>query len=535
LSTTTNLESHLSVLGFKSLPSFHYRLSPASHAEHAICNHEGLFSIDGALIVKTGRHTGRSPNDKYIVQTDGTEDIWWGKVNQPMSPEAYQCLYKEIIDHLGKKSVYIDDVSVGQDPHYRQGVRMISSQAWYGLFCQNLFIPGNEHQSEKFTPDITILHAPDLRIQSEKAGTNSPTFIILNIIKRIILIGGTAYAGEVKKSVFSLMNYLMPKERVFPMHCSANVGIKGDVALFFGLSGTGKTTLSSSPDRQLIGDDEHGWSEQGVFNFEGGCYAKTIRLSPEYEPMIWRAVNRFGSLIENVVIDLQTRVVDFNSEEITENTRAAYPLNFIDNYYKENTAGHPANIFFLTADASGVLPPIARLSLEQAMYYFLAGYTSKLAGTEVNLGSQPQATFSTCFAAPFLPLHPMVYADMLGERIVKHHTKIWLVNTGWSGGMYGTGKRMHLPYTRAMIKAALDGRLDNVPYKRESIFNLEIPQECFGVPKELLDPQATWQDPSTYALQAKILTEKFIETMTQYRDKVPAEVLSSGPGSTKLK
>jgi phosphoenolpyruvate carboxykinase (ATP) len=355
----------------------------------------------------------------------------------------------------------------------------------------------------------------------------------LNLLERMILIGNTAYAGEVKKSVFSLMNYLMPKEQVFPMHCSANIGEKGDVALFFGLSGTGKTTLSSSPDRQLIGDDEHGWSVDGIFNFEGGCYAKTIKLSAEFEPLIWSAVHRFGALIENVVIDLDSRVIDFNSDRITENTRAAYPLKYIDNCFTGQTAGHPKHVFFLTADASGVLPPIARLSPEQAMYYFLAGYTSKLAGTEVNLGSQPQATFSSCFAAPFLPLHPMVYAGMLGERIHQHKTDIWLVNTGWSGGSYGIGKRMHLPYTRAMIKAALDGLLSSGSFTREPFFNLEIPAECPGVPVELLDPQQTWQDRAAYAAQAKKLSAQFVETMEQYRDQVPDVVMRSGPGAAK--
>jgi phosphoenolpyruvate carboxykinase (ATP) len=531
LSQPFSLESHLTALGFKSIPMVQYGLTPAGHVEQAILNHEGMLSNDGALVVHTGCHTGRSPNDKYILQADGTTDIWCGKINQPMLSHTYRYLYDSMLEHLGQHPLYIDDVSVGQDPLYRLGIRMISSQAWYGLFCQNLLIPVSNGKSERFTPEVTILHAPDIIIQPEKAGTRSSTFIVLNLNERVILIGGTAYAGEVKKSVFSLMNYLMPKQKVFPMHCSANVGTKGDVALFFGLSGTGKTTLSSSPDRQLIGDDEHGWSEQGVFNFEGGCYAKTIRLSPKYEPLIWQAIHRFGALIENVVIDPLTREIDFNSDEITENTRAAYPLHFIENHYQKETAGHPTNVFFLTADASGVLPPIARLSPDQALYYFLAGYTSKLAGTEVNLGSQPQATFSTCFAAPFLPLHPMVYAAMLGERIHQHQTHIWLVNTGWSGGMFGTGKRMHLPNTRAMIKAALDGNLDSIPFRREAFFNLEIPEQCPGVPKELLDPQATWQDSAAYAAQARLLSEQFIKTMEQYRHKVPPEVISSGPGA----
>ncbi len=416
---------------------------------------------------------------------------------------------------------------------HRLGVRFIGSQAWYGLFCHNLFIPVPESQLASFIPEVTILHAPEIVVEPEKAGIHSGTFIVLDLTDKMILIGGTAYAGEVKKSVFSLMNYLMPRVDVFPMHCSANVGAKGDVALFFGLSGTGKTTLSSTPDRQLVGDDEHGWSDRGIFNFEGGCYAKTIRLKPDLEPLIWQAVHRFGSLIENVVIDSITREIDFESEQITENTRAAYPLTFIDNHFTKSVADHPENIFFLTADAFGVLPPIARLSTEQAMYYFLAGYTSKLAGTEVNLGTQPQTTFSSCFAAPFLPLHPIVYATMLGDRIKMHHTRIWLINTGWSGGMYGVGKRIHLPYTRAMIKAALSGHLSEVNFHHEPFFNLEIPSKCPEVPDEILDPQFTWKNKSDYTQQAGILRSKFIETMEQYRDRITPEILNAGPASIK--
>jgi phosphoenolpyruvate carboxykinase (ATP) len=528
----SNLESQINTLGISTTNKIYHGLTSAAHAEHAVRNGEGIFSNDGALVVKTGLHTGRAPNDKYIVRNEILTDINWGKINQPLSPEAYQVLLKAMIDHLAAHDLYVDDVSVGQDKTHRMTIRVISTHTWYGLFCRNLFIPTPSDQTSFFKPGVTILHAPEINIKPEIAGIHSPTFIVLNLTERMILIGNTAYAGEVKKSIFSLMNYLMPKEQVFPMHCSANVGQKGDVALFFGLSGTGKTTLSSSPDRQLIGDDEHGWSNEGVFNFEGGCYAKTIRLSAEFEPLIWSAVHRFGALIENVVIDPDTRVIDFNSEKITENTRAAYPLSFIDNCFTGQTAGHPKNVFFLTADASGVLPPIASLSADQAMYYFLAGYTSKLAGTEVNLGSQPQATFSSCFAAPFLPLHPMVYAGLLGERIRQHQTDIWLINTGWSGGSFGVGKRMHLPYTRAMIKAALEGVLSRGTFKREPFFNLEIPAECPDVPNELLDPQLSWQDQTAYKQQASKLIAQFMETMEQYRDQVPAAVMQAGPAAT---
>jgi phosphoenolpyruvate carboxykinase (ATP) len=527
------VSSELSSLGFNEHQIFHNCLSPAELTEFAIRNNEGILSKDGALIVMTGQHTGRSPNDKYIVQSESLKDIWWGKINQPITSEAFQYLQKKMVDHLKQKELFIQDVYVGQDPAHRLAVRLISSQAWYGLFCHDLFIPLTEDQKSSFKADVTILHAPGILIESENAGIRSNTFIVLELTKKMILIGGTAYAGEVKKSVFSLINYIMPRNNVFPMHCSANVGEQGDVALFFGLSGTGKTTLSSTSDRQLVGDDEHGWSDSGIFNFEGGCYAKTIRLSSDLEPLIWRAVHRFGSLIENVVINPRTREIDFDSDQITENTRAAYPLAFIDNHFTDPVASHPKNIFFLTADAFGVLPPIARLSPTQAMYYFLTGYTSKLAGTEVNLDAQPQATFSSCFAAPFLPLHPMVYATLLGNRIKQHSTTIWLVNTGWSGGTFGIGKRIHLPYTRAIIKAALSGQLSKGEFKREPFFNLDIPTSCQGIPDGLLDPQSTWQNKTAYTQQAGILVNKFIETMEQYRDQVPPDVVNAGPGAIK--
>ncbi|MBN2678551.1 MAG: phosphoenolpyruvate carboxykinase (ATP) [Anaerolineaceae bacterium] len=525
------IDSYLNSLGINNTSGYHYGLCSTQHAETALRRGEGILSNHGALIINTGEHTGRSPNDKYIVQHDKLDNIWWGKINQPLSPESYHYLYQSLIQQLNNNDCFIDDVQIGQDPNHRLNVRMISTHAWSGLFCRNLFIPIAD-ENPSLHPDVTILHAPDFFIDKNQTNLHSSTFIVLNLIDNVILIGGSAYAGEIKKSVFSLMNYLMPKAGVLPMHCSANVSKEGDVALFFGLSGTGKTTLSSTPDRQLIGDDEHGWSDTGIFNFEGGCYAKTIRLSQDLEPMIWRAVHRFGTLMENVVVNPTTRIVDFNSAEITENTRAAYPLHYIDNYFQNTVAGHPSNIFFLTADASGVLPPISRLSPDQAMYYFLAGYTSKLAGTEVDLGSQPQATFSTCFAAPFLPLHPMVYASLLGERIRQHRSNIWLVNTGWSGGMYGIGKRMHLPHTRAMIKAALDGKLSKVDYKRNPLFNLEIPTTCPGVPDALLDAKSTWQDQSSYSKQALILINKFNETMEQYRDQVTKNVIQAGPTST---
>lgn len=528
------LDSDLLSSGFGNAQKYHKNLCSSELIEYAIKNKEGLFSADGALVVKTGQHTGRSPGDKYIVKSGKTDDIWWGKINQPILEEGYQYLKNRILDHLKTKEVFIQDVYVGKDPSYRLSIRLISSQAWYGLFCNDLFIQVPKSQISIFKPDVTILHASEILVDPDKAGIQSSTFIVLDLIGNNILIGGTAYAGEVKKSVFSIMNYLMPRADVFPMHCSANIGLRGDVALFFGLSGTGKTTLSSTPDRQLIGDDEHGWSDSGIFNFEGGCYAKTIRLRADLEPLIWQAVHRFGALIENVVIDPKTREIDFESDKITENTRAAYPLAFINNHYERQVAGHPQNIFFLTADASGVLPPISRLTGDQAMYYFLAGYTSKLAGTEVNLGAEPQATFSSCFAAPFLPLHPMVYATMLRQRMDQHKTTIWLVNTGWSGGAYGIGKRIPLPYTRSLIGAALEGELSKSNFKHEPFFNLEIPMHCSGVPDELLDPQMIWENKSAYERQAVKLIYKFNESMEQYRDQIPEKVINSGPIITKL-
>jgi len=408
-------------------------------------------------------------------------------------------------------------------------VRVISEQAWASLFAYNLFrrIPRNEIKG--FRPDYTIIHCPGFESTPEEDGTNSGTVIAFNFEQRILLIGGTSYAGEIKKAVFSVMNYLLPQQDILSMHCSANVGKHGDVALFFGLSGTGKTTLSSDPERRLIGDDEHGWMDQGVFNIEGGCYAKTIHLSAKLEPLIWQAVNRFGTVLENVVIDPGTRLPDFDDSLLTENTRAAYPIDFIPNYYTSGYAGHPENIFFLTADAFGVMPPIARLTPEQAMYYFLSGYTSKLAGTEKGLGKDPQATFSTCFAAPFLPLHPHVYADLLGKKIKERQVNVWLINTGWTGGTFGMGHRILLSYTRAMIKAALNHHLDETEFHQDECFGLWIPNSCPGVPGDMLNPIKSWTDIDAYRRQAHLLVENFHQNFRQYVNTVSKEVANSGP------
>jgi phosphoenolpyruvate carboxykinase (ATP) len=485
----------------------------------------------GGVVVNTCPCTGRSPNDKYVVQNNLPEDapIWWGKVNKPLAPEKFERLHQKVLAYFQGRDVFVQDMLAGAHPTYRLPIRVISEQAWHSLFAHDLFIRLPAEGLDKHVPQFTVLHAPHFNAVPEVDGVNSNVFIIMDFSRHLILIGGSAYAGEIKKSIFTLMNYLMPRQGVLSMHCSANVGAGGDVALFFGLSGTGKTTLSSDPERGLIGDDEHGWGDDGVFNFEGGCYAKTIKLRQDLEPLIWEATRRFGTVIENVVFDPASRLIDFNSDAITENTRAAYPIDFVPGHIPEGRAGHPANVFFLTADAFGVLPPLARLTREQAMYYFLSGYTSKLAGTEEGLGAEPQATFSTCFGAPFLPLHPNIYARLLGEKIAKHNAQVWLVNTGWTGGPYGIGHRIHLPYTRAMVRAALTGRLDDVPTRMDPYFGLSIPTQCPDVPADVLDPRRTWADPDAYDRQARMLVANFVKNFTQFAGDVSPEMVAAGP------
>jgi len=521
------LENH----GLTNLNSVYWNLSPADLVEHAIRRQEGILSPDGALVVNTGQHTGRSPNDKFVVQ-EGTEldqKIWWGKVNQPISAEKFDRLYQKAAAYLQNREVFVQDMKAGAHPDHCLPIRVISEKAYAALFSNDLFIRVSPEEATSQIPGFVVLHCPDMVAQPELDGTRTGTFIIVSFARRVILIGGTSYAGEIKKSIFTIMNFLMPEKGVLSMHCSANVGQRGDVALFFGLSGTGKTTLSSDPDRQLIGDDEHGWSDDAIFNFEGGCYAKTIRLNPKLEPIIWEAAHRFGCVLENVDIDPFTRKVDFDSERLTENTRAAYPIEFVPNHVPQGYAGHPENIFFLTADAFGVLPPISRLTPEQAMYYFLSGYTSKLAGTEKGLGAEPQATFSTCFGAPFLPLHPGVYAGLLGEKIARHQVRVWLVNTGWTGGAFGTGKRIHLPYTRAMVRAALTGQLDGVATRQDAFFGLHVPVSCPDVPDSVLDPRRTWADSAAYDRQARHLIDLFEKNFAQFAGDVTPAVTAAGP------
>ncbi|SFE95208.1 phosphoenolpyruvate carboxykinase (ATP) [Alteribacillus iranensis] len=496
--------------------------------EKSLTRKEGMLTSQGALSVETGKYTGRSPKDKYIVDEESVrDDINWGSVNQPISKDIFSSLYKKVIDYLkDKNELFVTRGYAGADPAYRLPIKVVNEYAWHNVFARQLFIRATEEELKDHNAEFSIVYAPDFKADPEVDGTKSETFIITSFEERIVLIGGTEYAGEIKKSVFSVMNYLLPKKGVLSMHCSANVGEEGDTALFFGLSGTGKTTLSADPNRHLIGDDEHGWSNNGVFNIEGGCYAKCVNLSYEKEPQIWNAI-RFGTVLENVYVDEKTGKPDYNNTELTENTRAAYPIENIPNTLSPSMAGHPSTIIFLTADAFGVLPPISKLTKEQAMYHFLSGYTSKLAGTERGI-TEPEATFSTCFGSPFLPLDASVYAEMLGEKILEHDVNVFLVNTGWSGGPYGVGSRMKLPYTRAMIQAALLGELDGVQTTKDPFFGLYIPTQCPGVPDEVLQPKQTWNDPKAYDKKAKELAAKFQENFTKF-ENVSQEIKNAGP------
>ncbi|HEY8550475.1 MAG TPA: phosphoenolpyruvate carboxykinase [Vicinamibacterales bacterium] len=497
--------------------------------EHAIRRGEGVIASTGALVCHTGPHTGRSPNDKFIVRTQETADrIWWGKVNRPLEPRAFETLEQDMRAYLRGRELFVQDCAAGADAAERLPIRVITEQAWHSLFARHLFIVDPERDVRPVEPEFTVIHAPGFTADPARHGTASGVCIVINFERRLVLIGGTRYAGEIKKAIFTVMNYLLPLRGGLPMHCSANMGPLGDVAIFFGLSGTGKTTLSSDPGRRLIGDDEHGWTESGVFNFEGGCYAKMIRLSAAAEPQIYAATSRFGAVLENVAIDPETREVDLESEQYTENTRGAYPLAFIENHVATGTGGHPQHLIMLTADAFGVLPPIARLSPDAAMYHFLSGYTAKVAGTERGV-TEPKATFSTCFGAPFLPLPPQVYAELLGRQIARHGVSAWLVNTGWTGGPYGQGSRMPIAVTRALIHAALSGALARVPYRREPVFNLEVPQAVAGVPEGLLDARSTWSDPAAYDAQARRLAHMFSENFAAFEGSVSRTVKAAGP------
>ncbi len=523
-------ESGLEVQGIMNLARVHWNLSVPALYEETVSRREGLIADPGSLVCRTGQHTGRSPNDKFIVREPSSADrVWWGKVNRAIEQEMFDALHRQLLAYVQGKELFVLDAYAGADPRYRLPIRVITEMAWHNLFARHLFINETDPKTlAAHAPDFTVIDIPSFTADPAKHGTNSETFILLNLAKRLVLIGGTSYAGEIKKSIFTVMNYLLPLRNVLSMHCSANVGAAGDVALFFGLSGTGKTTLSSDPDRQLVGDDEHGWSDEGVFNIEGGCYAKMIRLSALAEPQIYEATRRFGTVLENVAMDSNTRQLNLDDDSLTENTRGAYPLSFIGNSVRSGMAGHPRNIVMLTADAFGVMPPIARLTPAGAMYHFLSGYTAKVAGTEKGV-TEPKATFSTCFGAPFMVLHPNVYAKFLGEKIARHNVRVWLVNTGWTGGPYGVGARMKIGHTRAMIHAALSGALDDVAYRMDRTFNLEVPTECPGVPNEVLTPRSTWRDASAYDAQAAKLAHMFVENFKAYEEAVEPEVRAAGP------
>ncbi|WP_040207550.1 phosphoenolpyruvate carboxykinase (ATP) [Neobacillus jeddahensis] len=503
------------------------QLSVPQLVERVLSRKEGILTATGAVSVSTGKYTGRSPQDKYIVMEESTKDkIEWGSTNQSISEEVFTNLYQKVLEYLTQQEeIFVFKGFAGADQKSRLPIQVVNEYAWHNLFAQQLFIRPTEEELLTHDAGFTVISAPNFKADPTVDGTNSETFIIISFERRIVLIGGTEYAGEMKKSIFSVMNYLLPENHIFSMHCSANVGQEGDVALFFGLSGTGKTTLSADANRRLIGDDEHGWSSNGVFNIEGGCYAKCINLSREKEPQIFDAI-RFGTVLENVVVNSESRIPDYDDGSLTENTRAAYPIEAIDNIIQPSIAGHPNTIVFLTADAFGVLPPIAKLTKEQAMYHFLSGYTSKLAGTERGITS-PQATFSTCFGAPFLPLPAARYAEMLGDKILEHNANVFLVNTGWTGGEYGVGSRMKLSFTRAMVQAALEGELNHVETVKDEIFGLHIPLHIAGVPDDVLQPKKTWSDHQAYEEKAKELAKKFRENFKKFTD-IPTEIVEKG-------
>ncbi len=512
-----------------NLKNVYWNLPTPALYEEALKRNEGILSHLGPLVVRTGQFTGRSPNDKFVVDEPSSRDhIWWGKVNRPIEADRFDELHRRMTSYLQGKDVFVQDLWSGADPHYRMPVRIITQYAWHSLFVKNLFIQPTAEELSDMRPEFVVIDCPGFHAYPEVDHTHSDVFILVNFAKRIVLIGGTEYAGEMKKSVFTAMNYYLPFQGVMPMHCSANIGEQGDTALFFGLSGTGKTTLSADPLRTLIGDDEHGWSDNGVFNFEGGCYAKVIKLNPETEPEIYQTTRRFGTVLENVGIDMKTRRLNLDDDSLTENTRSAYPISHIPNATRTGQGGHPKNIVFLTADAYGVLPPIARLSSEQAMYHFISGYTAKVAGTERGV-KEPSPIFSACFGAPFMAQHPSVYAQLLGKKIAEHEVRVWLVNTGWTGGPYGVGSRMKLPYTRAMINAALNGELDNAEFETDPVFGIAVPTAVPDVPDEILNPRNTWSDKAAYDAQARKLAAMFVQNFEQFAAQTPATILAAAP------
>jgi phosphoenolpyruvate carboxykinase (ATP) len=520
----------LDYLNLRNINNIYWNLTTAGLYEQIIRRREGLLSHLGPVVVRTGAYTGRSPNDKFMVKEPSSEkNIWWGKVNRPFEESQFANIWRRLQAYLQGDDVFVQDVFIGTDKKYRVPIRVITEYAWHSLFVRNMFARIlDPEELRSHVPEYTIIDLPKFHAVPDDDGTNSEAFILVNLAQKLVLIGGTSYAGEIKKSAFTLMNYLLPEQGVLPMHCSANVGKDGDTALFFGLSGTGKTTLSADPARALIGDDEHGWTDRGIFNFEGGCYAKVIRLSEEAEPAIFKTTRMFGTILENVSIDSYSRRPNLDDASFTENTRASYPITHLDNIIEEGNGDHPNNVIFLTADAFGVLPPISKLTPEQAMYHFLLGYTAKVAGTERGI-TEPQATFSTCFGAPFMPQHPSVYAKLLGEKLETHKVSTWLVNTGWTGGPFGEGERISIKYTRALLNSALEGKLDHVEFEKDPVFGLNVPKQCPGVPSEILMPRNTWKNKSDYDTKARNLADMFIKNFREYTDFVDPSVVHSGP------
>jgi phosphoenolpyruvate carboxykinase (ATP) len=526
-----NLSNH----GVSNLRLAYWNLPMEALYEESVFRREGVISVDGPFVVTTGKHTARSANDKFIVREASTEqNIWWGQYNRPFSADKFEQLYTRMLGYLQGRDVFVQDAYAGADPQYRLPVRVVTELAWQSMFARNMFLlPESLEEYKRFVPEFTIVAATGFKAIPSIDSTNSETFIIIDFSKKLAIIGNTAYAGEIKKSVFTILNYLLPIQDVLSMHCSANVGYDSgsldDVALFFGLSGTGKTTLSADPTRRLIGDDEHGWSESGVFNFESGCYAKVIGLSAEAEPQIYSTTKKFGTILENVPHDPMSRYIDLNDDSITENTRASYPLVFIDNAVPEKKAGHPKNVVLLTCDASGVMPPIARLTPNQALYQFISGYTSKIGGTEVGLGKEPEITFSACFGGPFMVLHPYRYADLLRSKINRYDVRCWLVNTGWVGGPYGVGKRISIKHTRTLLNAALTGKLEKVKYYRDSIFGFEVPKTCLDVPESVLEPWSSWPSKEEYMKKYNQLAKRFIDNFKRFEDGTSREIIEAGP------
>ncbi|MDP2360948.1 MAG: phosphoenolpyruvate carboxykinase (ATP) [bacterium] len=517
--------------GFTNLGTVYWNLAEPALYEEILFRREGQISNQGPIVVNTGKHTARAANDKFVVvEPSVNHEVWWGQYNRPFSAVKFAEVLNRLQAFLQERDLFVQDCWGGADPRYRLPVRIITEYAWHSLFARNMFIPlGGADEYRRHVPDFTIVSIPSFKAVPELDGTRSDTFILLSFEHKLAIIGGTGYGGEIKKSVFTVLNYLLPRQGVMTMHCSANVGKQGDTAIFFGLSGTGKTTLSADPRRKLIGDDEHGWSDEGVFNFENGCYAKVIGLSAEAEPEIYACTRKFGTILENVIHDPITRRLDLDDDSRTENTRASYPLAFIDNAVSEKMAGHPQNIIMLTCDASGVMPPIARLTPEQAMYHFISGYTAKVSGTELDMGKEPEITFSACFGAPFMVHSPAFYAELLKQKILRHNVQCWLVNTGWVGGPYGVGKRISIRHTRNLLDAALDGELMKVKYRTDPLFGFEVPLTCPNVPDDVLVPEERWPDRAAYKLKYKQLGGLFVENFRKFADDCPPEVVAAGP------